>query len=62
VGPQGRARLAGRDGLRCLVSYRAIALLAHTRRERQAYGDSLTDEECAAISAILDRLEAAGSA
>ena len=53
------ARVAGDDGLRCLVSYRAIASLAHSARERQAYGDSLADAECAAISAILDRLEAA---
>ena len=54
------AQVAGRDGLRCLVSYRAIASLAHTSRERQAYHDSLSDEECAAFSAILDRLQAAG--
>jgi Ser/Thr protein kinase RdoA (MazF antagonist) len=54
------AQVAGRDGLRCLVSYRAIASLAHTSRERQAYRDSLSDEECAAFSAILDRLQAAG--
>ena len=56
------ARVAGGDGLRCLVSYRAIAGLAHFTRERQAYGNSLGDEECAAISAILDRLQASGSA
>jgi aminoglycoside phosphotransferase (APT) family kinase protein len=56
------ARVAGEDGLRCLVSYRAIAGLAHVARERQAYGNSLGDEECAAISAILDRRQAAGSA
>jgi hypothetical protein len=56
------ARVAGDDGLRCLVSYRAIALLAHSTRERQAYWDSLSDEECAAITAILDRLQATGSA
>jgi aminoglycoside phosphotransferase (APT) family kinase protein len=55
------ARVAGGDGLRCLVSYRAIASLAHSMREREAYGDALADAECAAISAILDRLEAAGS-
>ena len=52
------ARVAGGDGLRCLVSYRAIALLAHSAREREAYGDSLADAECAAVSAVLDRLEA----
>jgi aminoglycoside phosphotransferase (APT) family kinase protein len=52
------ARVAGSDGLRCLVSYRAIATLAHSARERQAYGDSLGDAECTAISAILDRLQA----
>jgi len=56
------AQVAGGDGLRCLVSYRAIASLAHSARERQAYGDSLGDAECTAISAILDRLQAAGSA
>jgi Ser/Thr protein kinase RdoA (MazF antagonist) len=54
------AAVAGHDGLRCLVSYRAIAALAHTAREREAYGDALADEECAAFSAILDRLQAAG--
>jgi Phosphotransferase enzyme family len=55
------ASVAGEDGLRCLLGYRAIASLAHSAREREAYGDSLADVECAAISAILDRLEAAGS-
>ncbi len=55
------ARVAGSDGLRCLVSYRAIAGLAHLTHERQAYGDSLGDEACAATSAILDRLQATGS-
>jgi aminoglycoside phosphotransferase (APT) family kinase protein len=52
------ARVVGRDGLRCLVSYRAIALLAHSAREREAYEDSLADAECAAVSAVLDRLGA----
>jgi len=56
------AQVAGADGLRCLVSYRAIASLAHFTRERKAYGDSLGDEECAAISAILDRLQVTGAA
>jgi aminoglycoside phosphotransferase (APT) family kinase protein len=56
------ARVAGDDGLRCLVSYRAIAMLAHSTREWQAYENSLADEECAAITAILDRLQATGSA
>jgi Phosphotransferase enzyme family len=56
------AQVAGGDGLRCLVGYRAIALLAHTSRERAAYDDSLSDAECAAVSAILDRLQAAGFA
>jgi aminoglycoside phosphotransferase (APT) family kinase protein len=56
------ARVAGGDGLRCLVSYRAIAGLAHLTHERQAYGNSLADSGCAAISAILDRLQASGSA
>jgi PIN domain nuclease of toxin-antitoxin system len=52
--------VAGDDGLRCLVSYRAISGLAHYARERQAYGSSLGDAECAAISAILDRLQVTG--
>jgi aminoglycoside phosphotransferase (APT) family kinase protein len=51
------AAVAGDDGLRCLVSYRAISGLAHYARERQAYGSSLGDAGCAAISAILDRLQ-----
>ena len=50
------ARVAGDDGLRCLLGYRAIALLAHTSRHRDAYGDELADAECAAVSASLDRL------
>jgi hypothetical protein len=56
------AQVAGGDGLRCLVSYRIIGGLAVFTHERQAYGNSLGDEECAAESAILDRLQAAGSA
>jgi aminoglycoside phosphotransferase (APT) family kinase protein len=52
------ARVAGEGGLCCLISYRAIASLAHSFRERESYGDSLADAECVAISAILDRLEA----
>ncbi|MGH3288633.1 MAG: phosphotransferase [Streptosporangiaceae bacterium] len=56
------AQVAGGDGLRCLVSYRAIAGLAAFTHERQAYGDHLGDEECAAVSAILDRLQATGRA
>jgi hypothetical protein len=56
------AEVAGGDGLRCLVSYRVIGGLAVFTRERQAYGNSLGDEECAAETAILDRLQAAGSA
>ena len=54
--------LAGDDGLRCLVSYRIIGGLAVFTRERQAYGNSLGDEECAAASAILDRLHCGKSA
>jgi aminoglycoside phosphotransferase (APT) family kinase protein len=50
------AQVAGGDGLRCLLSYRAIAGLAFFTHERRAYGSSLGDEECAAISAILGRL------
>jgi hypothetical protein len=56
------AQVAGDDGLRCLVSYRVIGGLAVYAHERQAYGHSLGDAECAAGSAILDRLQAAGSA
>jgi Ser/Thr protein kinase RdoA (MazF antagonist) len=56
------AQVAGEDGLRCLVSYRAIAGLAYFTAERQAYGDSLGDAICAAVSGILDRLQAAGRA
>jgi hypothetical protein len=55
------AAVAGDDGLRCLVSYRAISGLAHYARERQAYGSSLGDAECAAISAILNRLQVTGT-
>jgi aminoglycoside phosphotransferase (APT) family kinase protein len=51
-------QVAGRDGLRCLVSYRAVSGLAFYTHERQAYGSCLGDAECAAISAILDRLQA----
>jgi hypothetical protein len=54
------AQVAGDNGLRCLVSYRAIAGLAHITHERQAYGNSLGDEECSATLAILDRLRATG--
>jgi Ser/Thr protein kinase RdoA (MazF antagonist) len=50
------ARVAGDGALRCLVGYRAIALLAHTHRYRQAYGDTLADQECVAVSTVLDRL------
>jgi Ser/Thr protein kinase RdoA (MazF antagonist) len=52
------ALVAGSNGLRCLVSYRAIAGLAHFSHEQQAYGTSLGDEMCTAITAILDRLQA----
>jgi len=51
------AQVAGADGLRCLVSYRVIAGLAYFTHEREAYGNSLGDEECAATRAILDRLQ-----
>jgi aminoglycoside phosphotransferase (APT) family kinase protein len=54
------ARVAGHDGLRCLVSYRAIGGLAVYAHERQAYGASHGDEACAAQSAVLDRLQARG--
>jgi Phosphotransferase enzyme family len=56
------ARVAGGDGLRCLVSYRAIASLAHTTRYREAYDHYPEDAGCAAVSAILDRLQTAGLA
>jgi hypothetical protein len=56
------ASVAGGDGLRCLVSYRIIGGLAVFTHERQAYCNSLGDDECAAESAILDRLWAAGIA
>jgi aminoglycoside phosphotransferase (APT) family kinase protein len=56
------AQVAGDSGLCCLVSYRAIAGLAAFTHERQAYGDSLGDRECAAVSAILDRLRAPAGA
>jgi aminoglycoside phosphotransferase (APT) family kinase protein len=52
------AQVAGPGGLRCLVSYRAIASLAHTHQERAAYGEALAGEECVAIAAILGRLQA----
>jgi Ser/Thr protein kinase RdoA (MazF antagonist) len=55
------SQVAGDDGLRCLVSYRIIGGLAVFTHEREAYGNSLGDEECAAESAILDRLQATGS-
>jgi aminoglycoside phosphotransferase (APT) family kinase protein len=51
------AQVAGSDGLRCLVSYRAIGGLAVFTHEREAYGNSLGDDECAAETAILDRLQ-----
>jgi hypothetical protein len=56
------AQVVGADGLCCLLSYRIIGGLAAFSHERQAYGDSLGDEECAAASAILDRLQATSSA
>ncbi len=56
------SEVAGEDGLRCLISYRAIAGLAHFTLERQAYEQSLGDAYCAAISGILDRLQPIGRA
>jgi aminoglycoside phosphotransferase (APT) family kinase protein len=56
------ARVGGDDGLRCLVSYRAIGGLAAFTQEWPAYGSSLGDAECASVWAILDRLQAMGSA
>jgi aminoglycoside phosphotransferase (APT) family kinase protein len=52
------AQVAGSDGLRCLVSYRAIAGLAHLTVEWRSYGKALADAECTEVSAILDRLQA----
>ena len=56
------AQVAGDDGLRCLVSYRAIGGLAVFTNEWPAYGSSLGDADCAAVWAILDRLQAPGAA
>jgi aminoglycoside phosphotransferase (APT) family kinase protein len=53
------AQVAGGDGLRCLISYRAIAWLAFSAHEREAYSSSGPDSYCAAVSGILDRLQAA---
>jgi aminoglycoside phosphotransferase (APT) family kinase protein len=49
------AQAAGSAGLRCLVSYRALAGLAEDTREGQS-----PQAQLQAISAILDRLQAAG--
>jgi hypothetical protein len=51
------ASVADGDGLRCLVSYRAIGGLAVFTREREAYGNFSADAGCAAVSAIVDRLQ-----
>ena len=47
------AEIAGQDGLRCLVSYRALATLAENIREGQS-----PRADIQAISAVLDRLRA----
>ena len=49
------AQVAGDDGLRCLVSYRALATLAENTREGQS-----PRADIRAISAVLDRLGAPG--
>jgi aminoglycoside phosphotransferase (APT) family kinase protein len=49
------ASIAGRDGLRCLVAYRAIAWLAAFATEEKP-----AQAEIETVSAILDRLQAAG--
>jgi Phosphotransferase enzyme family len=49
------ASAAGRAGLRCLVSYRALATLAEDIREGQPAHTGIQ-----AISAVLDRLQAPG--
>jgi len=51
-------QVAGEDGLRCLISYRAIAALAHLTFEWRSYGRSLADMSCVEVSGILDRLHA----
>jgi aminoglycoside phosphotransferase (APT) family kinase protein len=56
------AQVAGNDGLRCLVSYRAIAWLAFSTHEWQEQGNSAEAAYCAAVSGIIDRLQAASSA
>jgi hypothetical protein len=48
------AAAAGSAGLRCLISYRALAGLAEDTREGHP-----PQAEIAAISAVLDRLQAA---
>jgi hypothetical protein len=48
------ASIAGHGGLRCLVSYRALASLAEDARESQP-----PQAEIQTVSAILDRLRAA---
>jgi Ser/Thr protein kinase RdoA (MazF antagonist) len=74
------AQVAGGDGLRCLLSYRAIAWLAYSTNELPecgtarpecgtarpecgtvppGCGTSAEEAYCAAVSAILDRLQAA---
>jgi aminoglycoside phosphotransferase (APT) family kinase protein len=50
------ASAAGAEGLRCLVSYRALATLAENTREGQS-----PQADVQAISAVLDRLQAAGN-
>jgi hypothetical protein len=54
------AQVAGRDGLRCLIGYRAIAGLACLTHEWQSYGKSLAGASCAEVTSILDRLHAPG--
>jgi len=61
--PNGARRIfphSGRAGIPFRVSYRAIAWLASSAHERQAYGDYAEDAYCTAVSGILDRLQAAG--
>src|SRR5262249_9749406 len=51
----------GADGVRCLVTYRAIALLSHSHRYGAGYAEGLADEEAAAVTAVLDRLGGSSS-
>ncbi len=59
---ENRFSAVAATGCAAWSSYRIIGGLAVFTHEPQAYGNSLGDDECAAESAILDRLQAAGRA